>query len=273
MTVLARRVDGAGEPLLLLNGGLMSIAAWDPLIPRLAARHRVVRCDFRGQLLSLPLGPPPARLSGHVADLLALVDALHLDRVHVAGTSFGGFVGLVFAATHPDRVRSLAVIAVAEAIPGGGALTDRTFRDAIRAAAAGGDGRAVLDRLAPYTFSPEWLAAHRDAFDARRDQFLRLPPAWYEGLDGLLRALEGLDLRPLLPHLAVPTLVVAAERDRTFPLERARAVAEAIPGATLVVMPRAAHGVIVEEGEACADLLLSFTAQHPGCPESLKGVS
>ncbi|MRR12138.1 alpha/beta hydrolase, partial [bacterium] len=46
--VLAHRVDGRGDPLLLLNGGMMSLSAWEELARPLAERYRVVRCDFRG---------------------------------------------------------------------------------------------------------------------------------------------------------------------------------------------------------------------------------
>ena len=54
--VLTHRIDGDGPPLLLLNGGLMSIAVWQPFADALSSTRRVIRCDFRGQLLTP--GPP-----------------------------------------------------------------------------------------------------------------------------------------------------------------------------------------------------------------------
>ena len=98
--VLAHRLDGDGEPLLLLNGGMMSISSWDPFIEPFVERYRVVRCDFRGQLRSHE--PPHRTLDGHVADVIALLDSLKIARTRVIGASFGAEVGLLLAA-HPSR--------------------------------------------------------------------------------------------------------------------------------------------------------------------------
>ena len=110
--VLTHRVDGDGSPLLLLNGGMMSMAAWEPIARRLAARHRVIRCDFRGQLLSP--GPPCASMEDHADDVAALLDALGETRVDVVAASFGAYVGLLLAARHPERVHSLVAATVTD---------------------------------------------------------------------------------------------------------------------------------------------------------------
>lgn len=268
MTVLAHRLDGEGEPLLLLNGGLMSISSWDVLMPRLTGAHRVIRCDFRGQLLSLALGPPPPTMAGHAQDLASLLDALGLTRVHLVGASFGAMAAIEFAGGYPDRVQSLVAVTATDVVTAENHFEEATLRSAVRAAAAGGDGRPVLDLLAPYTFSPAWLDAHRELFEMRRAQFGLLPPAWYTGLDALLSAMEHLDVRPRLPRIQAPTLVIGAERDRIFPADRSRALAAAIPGAELRIIPEAPHGWVGEDPAAFADILLPFLSSH-----SMKGPS
>ena len=75
--ILTHRVDGEGPPLVLLNGGMMSLSAWEPIARRLAERHRVIRCDFRGQLLSP--GAARASMEEHADDVAALLDALGRD--------------------------------------------------------------------------------------------------------------------------------------------------------------------------------------------------
>src|SRR5450756_1780860 len=102
--VLAHRVDGDGPPLLLLNGGMMSMAAWEPVARRLARRRRVIRCDFRGQLLSP--GEPRASMEDHADDVAALLDALGERHVDVVAASYGAYVGLLLAARHPEPVGS-----------------------------------------------------------------------------------------------------------------------------------------------------------------------
>ncbi len=99
---LAHEVAGQGPPLLLLNGGLMSLRAWEPVVTRLRTQFTVIRCDLRGQLLSP--GAPPATLSGHADDVCALLDHLGIGQAHVAGASFGALVGITCAAHHLARV-------------------------------------------------------------------------------------------------------------------------------------------------------------------------
>src|SRR5512133_2214316 len=140
MSVLSHKIDGEGHPLLLLNGGLMTMMAWEPIASALAARFRVIRCDFRGQLMSLGLGAPPPSLSGHAADLALLLDHLHVAQAHVVGVSFGALAGLQFAADHPHRVRCLVAGNATDRVDEDDRLAGAGARAAIRAAVAGGDG-------------------------------------------------------------------------------------------------------------------------------------
>lgn len=256
---LACVVEGSGPPLLLLNGGLMSLHAWDPVAQALESRFRVVRCDLRGQLLSP--GPPPATLEGHAADLVALLDHLGVGSAHVAGTSFGALVGLTLAARHPGRVRSVAAITATDRMPPETRPATEAVRAACRAAAAGGDGGAVFDLLAPATFSPRYRRQHRQELAARRQVVASLPRAWFEGLDGLLASLERLDLRPLLPAVRCPVLVLAAGEDLTFPLACSQALAATLPEARLHIVPHAAHGLVVEEPGLVAEVVAAFAAE------------
>ena len=94
--ILYHRVEGSGEPVLLLNGVAMSVNSWQPIARPLVREYRVIRCDLRGQLMSP--GPPPSDVGGHVDDVVALLDELDLDNVHVFGTSYGGVVAALLAA-------------------------------------------------------------------------------------------------------------------------------------------------------------------------------
>lgn len=276
---LAHLVEGSGPPLLLLNGGLMSLHAWDPVARALDSRVRIVRCDLRGQLLSP--GPPPASLEGHAADLVALLDHLGVGSAHVAGASFGALVGLTLAARHPERVRSVAAITATDRVPPETRAATEAVRAACRAAAAGGDGGAVFDLLAPATFSPRYRQHHAAELAARRQVVASLPRAWFAGLDGLLETLDGLDLRPLLPAVRCPGLVLAAGEDQTFPLAHSQALAAALPDARLHIVPHAAHGLVVEEPELVAEAVAAFvsdverryTGPRPGAAPHVTGLN
>lgn len=254
--VIAHRLAGDGDLLLMLNGGFMSMAAWDPIAVPLERRFRVLRCDFRGQLLTP--GPPPAMVAGHLEDVVALLDHLGAGRVHVVGASFGAMVGLLLAARHPGRVRSLAAITAAERVPEDQREPARLLREACRAAARGDDPGRVFDLIVPHTFSDAYVEANRAALAERRRQVAALPAWWFEGAAGLLGALDALDLHGELARIHAPTLVLAAEDDRTFPPACSRTLAEGIAGARLSVVSGSGHALVAERPAEVVERLLAF---------------
>ncbi len=135
-------VDGAGPPLLLLNGIAMSAPSWQPVAAPLAENFTVIRCDLRGQLLSP--GSPPADVAEHVADVVEVLDHLGLDSVHVLATSFGGAVGALLAARHPERVRSLLSIASADGFTDVMATEVARWRDGDGPIARGSGSRGAV---------------------------------------------------------------------------------------------------------------------------------
>ena len=258
--ILTYRLDGQGETVLLLNGGYMSIASWEPIAAPLAERYRVLRCDFRGQLRSP--GRTHSDLAGHVVDLVTMLDATGIERVHVVGTSFGAEVGLLLAALHPGRVASLVAATATDVIPpqlqlGGGAVGRE-----LRSAAAGGTRERLLAEMQAAFYSPEYLASHREELAGRAAQVALLPDWWFAGAAALLASLEDLDLRGHLGAITCPVLVLAAGGDRVMPLERARALAAAIPSARLEVVAGSGHALVVEQPErfvrSCLDFLESL---------------
>jgi 3-oxoadipate enol-lactonase len=259
--VLAHQVTGAtcGTSVLLLNGGMMTFAGWQPVAADLERQHRVIAFDFQGQLLSP--GTPPPSIDGHVADVVALLDHLGVDRVHVVGASFGALVGVLLAARHPDRVRSLAAVTATDRLTPEMWAAARPMREACRAAAAGGDGGALFDLMTPATYAPAYLAAQREMLAARRERFAALPRAWFAATDALLRSLDGLDLTGALPEVVCPTLVVGAELDRTFPSGHSETLAAGIAGARLVVVRGCGHGLVVEAPDRLTHLLREFLAR------------
>ncbi|MCL4810265.1 MAG: alpha/beta fold hydrolase [Thermoanaerobaculia bacterium] len=259
--LLAHRVEGRGEPLLLLNGGMMSLSAWDDFVPPLAERYQVVRCDFRGQLRSP--GVPVGSFPGHAEDLLRLLDHLGVETCHVAGTSYGAFAGIHLAAFAPDRVASLVAMTVADRVSGEMWAEAREMAAACREALAGGPRERVYDLISAFAFSEEWTAANAAQIAARRVLVTHLPDAWFEGLAGLLSALEGLDVAPLLPKVACPALVLLAENDRAMPRAGGEALAKGLPRGELAVVPGSGHALVVERPRETIDLLLAFLARHP----------
>jgi pimeloyl-ACP methyl ester carboxylesterase len=255
--MLTHRVDGDGPPLILLNGGLMSIGAWQPIVPALAARYRVIRCDFRGQLLTP--GPYAEAWEEHARDVIEVFDHLGVERAHVAGVSYGAEVAMFVAALFPERVGRLTVITATDRVVDWmGENAREGERIAKRAAAGEGGGEELFRNVLEATWSDWWLAKQApDFMEQRLRQVALLPPAFFAGAAAILSILDTLDLTPLLGRITAPALVIGGEHDRVFPPEHSRAIAAGIPNARLVIMPNTGHGLLFECGEQVVELLLA----------------
>jgi pimeloyl-ACP methyl ester carboxylesterase len=253
---LFHQAEGEGEPLLLLNGIAMTALSWEPVAAPLAERFRVIRCDFRGQLMTP--ATTPRQIVDHADDVAALLDRLELGSVHVVGTSFGGVVGTLVASRNPDRVRSLVTIASADGFDETMADEVARWRDACVRSLTGGDRGHLSDVLEPVVYSAAYVDAHREERAQRRAKIAALPESWFEGLIGLLDSVHSLRLRDELATVSCPALVLAAELDGFVPRARARGLADAISGARFDVIGGAGHAVVVEQPQRVVELCLEF---------------
>lgn len=247
---------GEGEPVVLLNGVMMTTQAWAPQTRALAGRHRCVLHDFRGQLRS---GKPdgPLRMERHAEDLDALLDLLGIGSAHLVGASYGGEVGMMYAHAHPERVRSLAVIGSVSRP--GPLLLEQV---AVWADAARRDPGRLYEVTAPYNFSAGFLARNPDLVRQGAERLRAYPADFFSALARLVEAFAELNLDDRLPGIRCPTLVLCGEEDALKPVPYSRAIAERIPGAELVVVPGAGHAVAIEQADAVNAALLDFLARH-----------
>jgi pimeloyl-[acyl-carrier protein] methyl ester esterase len=248
---------GAGAPVVLVHGWAASSATFAAESAALARTRRVIAPDLRGHGRS---PPSPFSLADLAADLAALVERLALERALLVGWSLGSLVAL--AAVPRVRRRLAGVVLVAgtprftacEGWPHGlprehvQVLAARMRRDPARA----------LARFDASMFAEGEL----DDAGRRRVEALRAgiplpdPVAAQAGLD----VLAGEDLRPALAALDLPTVLVHGERDAICPVGAARAMATAIPGATLRVLPGVGHAPFLSRPGVLADAALSFAA-------------
>lgn len=236
----------------------MTFAAWEPVSSGLLGPYSVLGCDLRGQLLSP--GPGHSRLADHVPDLVALLDSLGLDSVHLMGASFGGEVSVHFASRRPDRVKTLSLVTAGDRTPPGMKEDSTEMRQLARIARDGGPSGPFRERLVDRVYSDEYLDSHAEELAARKD--VPLPEIWYKGLDAILESVEDFDLAPLLPKIQCPTLVVHAGLDGVFPEERVRALADGIPGAEWRVHPTSGHALVAEDPAWLVETYLEFLSRQ-----------
>ena len=206
---------------------------WDPQIPALTTRYRVLRYDTRGHGLSdAPDGPYSFDML--VEDVIALMDAHGIDKASFMGLSLGGMTGLGLALTYPERVEKLVCCdARADApepyVKGWDeriALVEQSGMQGILA--------ATLERWLTPAFRKE-----NPEVVARVEQMILSTPV--AGYKGAAAALKTLDYLKNLPRLTVPTLFVVGAEDAGAPPDVMQRMADAVPGARLAVIPNAAH--------------------------------
>jgi 3-oxoadipate enol-lactonase len=243
-------VDGpADAPVVVLGSSLgMTGEMWRPQVAALSGRFRLVRYDHRGHGGS-PVPDGPYRLDSLGGDVLALLDVLGVDRVHLGGLSLGGMVAMWVAAHAPERVDRLALLCTSAAFGQPDAWAQRA------AAVRAGGTVAIADFVLGRWFTPSFAARQPDVVAWARQQLLDTPAGGYAAC---CAAIEVMDLEPVLGNITAPTLVIAGEDDPATPPEYAKRIAAGIPEARLEVLPGAAHLANVEQPDAVNRLLLSF---------------
>lgn len=249
------------EWVVLLNGVAMSVAHWRPVLDRLPKRYRCLLHDFRGQSLS-PDAPGKAGVRGledHVDDLVALMDAVGVAKAHIAGTSYGAEVALLFAIAHPERTASVVSI-------DGVSELDPLLRAAVEAwkAAALADPVVFYRATIPWNYSAGYLAANADALARREAAVAALPRSWFTSFAGLCDAFLRIDFTKDLARIGCPTLVVVAEHDILKGERFARIIADHVRGSVLRVIPGAGHAVVVERPAEVAAAVAEFLGGLPG---------
>ena len=246
-----------GTPVLLIMGFAVRGNAWRRQIPALSAQHRVIWFDNRG--VGDTVAPRrPVSIRAFADDAAALLDHLGVERAHVVGISIGGMIAQHVAHRHPDRLRSLTLIATHA---GGRRAVLPTAQGLRLFLQANFDRRQRGDALLNLLMTPEFLeTADRERIKADLAEELGIR----SGLArlGQLGAVLSHDMRRHLPRLGqVPTLVIKPDRDVLIHPRNSDHLARRIPGARLVTVPDVGHGLLREHPGHVSDLLLGHFAQ------------
>jgi pimeloyl-ACP methyl ester carboxylesterase len=252
---------GDGEPLLCVAGLACDTLAWIPQVEAFAAAHRTVIFDNRDVGQSSP-ADGEYEIADMAGDALALVDELELDSFHLLGVSMGGAIAQEVALAAPERVRTLTLAV--------------TFSDcsAYTRRLAEVWGARVRQISREQHIDELMLLNHSEAFYENDElvQFVRTAilnnphPQPPEGFARQLAACSRHDTTHRLGSLTMPAHVIGGEYDLLVPIWKSRAIAEAIPGSKLTVLPKAPHGLPLERAEEFNAAVLEFIRQAAATP-------
>lgn len=209
--------DG-GSPVVLLHGGLASSDSWGFEVPRLTGRHEVIVIDSRGHGRST-LPAAPLGYGDMAADVIAVMDRLHVARASIVGLSDGGIIGLLLAIHHPERVDRLFVW--------GATYNTHADSDAPPDPATRGMGARFMAKM----------AANYRAVSPTPDGF----PALRVALNRLYAAEPNLSAAEL-GGIRARTVVADGEHEQFIARSHTQELARLIPGARLVILPGVSHG-------------------------------
>ena len=250
------RIEGRGEPLILLHGHSLDMRMWEPQMQALTSQYRVIRIDFRGYGQSS--GMREDLHTTHLDDLLTVMDSLHIERAHIVGLSMGGFVAGDMVGMHPERMLSCVMSsgAVRQSHPSvNDPMTEAERHKADSTAWA--HVNYGLERL-----RQEWIDGLVEHGGSRRESIR-------EALQQIIGDWDGWQLDHVEPHLyygheamdslrarrpEVPTLYLSGETEH----KKRSGMLDYLPNGQQVELPDCGHMSNMEQPELWNEAVLEF---------------
>ena len=242
-------MEGAqGAPVLMLSNSLgTTLHMWDSQVAPFTKHFRLVRYDRRGHGQSgAPKGPYTMELLGR--DVLAILDALGIEKVNWCGLSMGGMVGQWLGANAPSRVNRLVLTNTSSYFADKAMWNDRLAL--VREKGLEAFAAANMERW----FTKAFRERAPEVVGRTKEMFAATP---LEGYLACAAAVRDMDHRELLPHITAPTLVIAGKHDPATPPEANEYISKHIPGAQITMLD-AAHMSNIEQPEAYSNAVLGF---------------
>ena len=249
--------DDTLRALVLLHAFPIGANLWEPQVRTIPSGWRLITPDLRGFGGSTELDSlSGASMADYAQDVIDLMDELGVKRAVVGGASMGGYAAFALLQAARDRVDGLIL------------ANTRAGGDSPEARANRRNMLALVDREGPSGVArdmmPKLLGKTTHETNPEIEAFVRRLIKQQSPIairTAISRMMHRSDSTPLLATIKVPTLVITGEEDALIPVDESRAMAKAIPGATLVIVPRAGHLANLEQPEAFNTALHEFLAK------------
>ncbi|MDD9269530.1 alpha/beta fold hydrolase [Paenibacillus sp. GCM10023248] len=247
---VAYRIDGlVDKPVLVLaNSIATSMNMWDGQIRELSKNFRVLRYDYRGHGDSdTPDGPYSLDRLGQ--DVIELLDALQIERVHFLGLSLGGAVAQWLGIYAPERIDRLILSNTSSYLG-----PAEQWEDLITSVLKPGKLPEFADMFMKNWFPSHMLVSETSLVTSFREMVLATRP---QGIAGSWAAIRDMDMRQTAALISSPTLVIAGQNDTVTLPEHSELIAKTVPDARLLILPTV-HLSNVEHQTAFLSAVLEF---------------
>jgi pimeloyl-ACP methyl ester carboxylesterase len=252
--LLAYDDQGPGPAVVLLHGFPFDRTLWAAQVSKIGGTYRVITPDLRG-FGDTPTPTGVYAIDDMADDVLETIEALHImGPVVVGGLSMGGYVALSIAVRYPTRVRGLIL---ADTRAGADTPAAASGREATaREVETSGQTKTVVDGMLGRLFSPLTRERRPEVIERVHSRMVLARPV---AVAGALRGMASRpDRTPDLPGIVAPTLVMVGEDDAITPPSDAKLMADAIPNATLAVIPGGGHLAPLENSAETNRVILEF---------------
>jgi 3-oxoadipate enol-lactonase len=244
-------LTGEGDTVLVFSNSLgTNLSMWNPQVPDLERRFRILRYDTRGHGQS-SVTPGDYTIEQLGRDVLGLLDSLEIDRVHFCGLSMGGAIGIWLGLNAPNRLHRLVLCSTAPRIgsdDGWNARIATVRNDGMKSLAS-----SVVERW----FTPEFRGRSQDKVTWTRQMLENSPP---EGYASCCAAIRDMDQRDAVGRIMTPTLVIYGGSDPVIPNAEAQFLTDNIRESEKVELA-AAHLSNIEQPEAFTKALGEFLSR------------
>jgi len=242
------------DVIVLSNGIMMSTASWYFQTKVLAQHFRVLLYDCRGMWQSdHPDGPYSMEL--HADDLAGLLDALAIEKAHIAGISYGSEISLMFSLKYPQKTQSLIVISGVSEVP----LLLKLQSYPWMIAGEKNDAELLYHTSIFLNFGEEYLVRNEALLPRSLENFAGLNLSSFVKL---MDAFRSYSITDQLGQISCPTLIIVGEEDAIKGPKMAKIMVDRIPQAEYVVVPGAGHALCLDKPEPLNTLLLGFAMKH-----------
>lgn len=246
-------IYGEGEPLVILNGIMMSTASWKEFVEPLSLRNKLILIDFLDQ------GRSDKMIGAYTHDVqIEAVRELLLEitdqPVHLFGISYGGEIALQYALRYPENVRKLILFNTS-------AETSYWLEEVGNAwNKAAHDPEAYYLTTIPFIYSPLFFNEKKDWMEERKKRLLPLfaDKEFIASMVRLTNSSVNFDVKERLSEIKLPTLIAGSQYDFVTPFYQQEFLNERIKDSELIYIPKSGHAVMYEKPHAFVSLIIGF---------------
>ncbi|MBU5592924.1 alpha/beta hydrolase [Clostridium sp. MSJ-4] len=248
---------GEGEPVIFLNGIMMSSLSWRPFIEHFRD-NKVIFLDLIDQGSSSK-GKESYTQELHVDMLNDFLDKLSIKKAHILGISYGGEVAMRFALKYPKRLLSLILANTTS-------YTTEIMRGIEKLwdyAAGTYDGEVFFNATMPYIYSHKFYEENAKWLKVREELIINsFKKEWYEGFRRAIKSASDLNVTNRLQEIHVPTFIIGAEYDIITPVIYQEIIHKGIKDSSMVVIKESGHASMYEKPIEFATLVSGFLRNY-----------